>query len=350
MANHKLTKNSHRDIIKTSFGKFSKKKYNALINVRSVSLQSIRNALRQEGYSEVSTSSLVNIAGSCEDPYSSFALNFHGKEAYLSQSAQLQLETLVIRLKRKVFTVNSSFRAEDYKDPEKRDRTLSEFTLVEPEGPYENQDPEKAFDELTNVIERVIKKSLEPLINNIAEEIELLGGDINYLDTVRRSRFNRISYGDALNILSREGKRYDFGTDFGIIEERRILEYFDGIPTFVTYFPAKIKFFNMKRTTCGSKVFAVDLLTPKLGETVGGALREENGEKIKEYLFESNIGKFLKEKRIDPDVTFGPYLDLFEEEKAPLRGGFGIGFERFVAFVLGSTDILETIAYKSLQP
>ncbi|MBI2004293.1 hypothetical protein HYS72_02400 [Candidatus Pacearchaeota archaeon] len=339
-----------KDVIQTGFGKFSKQKFNALINVRSASLQAIREALQSEGYTEVSVSSMVNIAGSCEDPYSSFSLNFYGKQAYLSQSAQLQLESLVIRLKRNIFAINSSFRAEDYEDPEKKGRMLSEFTLIEPEGPFENKEPENALNELIELIERIIKNSTNEILKNASKDVEFLGGDLEYLKKISKAKFNRITYNEALKILSKKGKEYKFSTDLGIKEEREILKYFNNVPTFVTNFPAEIKFFNMKRMSDGKRVYSVDLLLPKLGESVGGALREENGEKVKQYLFESKIGKFLKEKNINPDITFGPYLSLFEQEKAPLRGGFGIGFERFVGFILGSTDILETIAFRTLQP
>ncbi len=111
-----------------------------------------------------------------------------------------------------------------------------------------------------------------------------------------------------------------------IREERKILAQFDNIPTFVTHYPTKIKFFNMKRTEDGKRVYSVDLLMPKLGETTGGAIREERGEKIKEYLRESKIGEFLRELKIKPEVPFAEYFNLFDEEMPLIRGGFGIGF------------------------
>ncbi len=134
-----------KGIINTRLGRFSKEKFNALLNVRSAALAALREALNKASYTEVSTSSLVNIAGSCENPYASFRLNYYGREAHLSQSAQLQLEALVIRLKRGVFTVNNSFREENYYDPETKGRRLSEFTLVESEKPYERLSPENAL-------------------------------------------------------------------------------------------------------------------------------------------------------------------------------------------------------------
>ena len=79
-------------------------------------------------------------------------------------------------------------------------------------------------------------------------------------------------------------------------------------------------------------------------------IQDLNGEKIKEYLLGSNIAKYIREQGGDPLEPFREYLNLFEQEEPLLRGGFGIGLERFVGFLLNSNDILETIAYRAMQP
>jgi len=335
-------------MIRTAIGKFSKEKFNALINVRAATLTSIRKAIVDEGYVEVSTSSLVNLAGSCENPYASFTLNYYGREAHLSQSAQLQLEAIVIRLKRAVFTVNNSFRQEDYEDPDTPGRRLSEFTLIEPERPYEGLSPEEALNKIIATEEKVMKKTIEDVLGKNARDVELLAGDLHYLERILTVSFNKITYEEAIKLLN--GNNYYFGSDLGTREEKEVLAYFNGVPTFITHYPAKLKFFNMKRTCGDQKAYSVDLLMPRLGETIGGGIREENGEKIRQYLLESKIAQFLVQKGLDPLEPFMEYLSLFREERAPLRGGFGIGFERFVGFLLNSNDILETISYRSLQP
>ena len=154
----------------------------------------------------------------------------------------------------------------------------------------------------------------------------------------------------SLDFLNKEGGSYKFGDDLQIAEERKILAHFDDTPTFVTHYPAKIKFFNVKRTSDGERCYSVDLLTPRLGETAGGAVREEDGEKIKRWLLESRVAKYIKDKSGDPLEPFKEYFNLFEQEKPLLRGGFVIGFERFVGFLLHSNDILDTIAYRAMQP
>ena len=337
------------NVISTGLGDFSKEKFNALLNVRSTALSALRSALVKDGHTEVSTSSLVNIAGSCENPYASFRLNYYGHEAHLSQSAQLQLEALVIRLKRGVFTVNNSFREENYDDPAAKGRRLSEFTLIEPEKPYEGL-PEGVLNQIIATEEKIIKSAIKEVLESCEKDIALLGGKVDYLKSVLGKNFARLTYDEALELLNKDGGNYKFGDDLNVKEERKILAHFDNIPTFVSHYPAKIKFFNMKRTPDGERVYSVDLLMPRLGETIGGAVREEDGEKIKSYLLGSKIANYIREQNGDPLEPFREYFNLFEQEKPTVRGGFGIGFERFVGFLLNSNDILETIAYRAMQP
>lgn len=337
-------------VIRTGLGDFSKEKFESLVKVRDVALTGIRQELRSQEYIEVTTSSLVNIAGSCENPNASFKLDYYGREAHLSQSAQIQLEALVMRLRNGFFTVNNSFREEHYDDPEAKGRRLSEFTLIEPEKPYESIGYEQALDKLIEGQTKVIRETIKRVITECPKDIVVLGGDLSYLRRTAVSEFPRITYDEVLKLLSQNDKKYEFGADFGIVEERSILNYFGNIPTFVTHYPSSIKFFNMKKMPDGERVYSVDLLMPKLGETTGGALREESGELIKRQLRESKIGKYLSERGENVEVPFTEYFSLFEQEEPMLRGGYGIGFERFVGFLLGSNDILDTIAYRTLAP
>jgi len=338
------------NVISTGLGDFGKDKFSALLNIRHTALTAICDVLRSEGYAQVTTSSLVNIAGSCENPYASFTLNYYGRDAHLSQSAQLQLEALVIRLKRAVFTVNNSFREENYDDPEAQGRRLSEFTLIEPEKPYEGLTPEQALNQIITTQEFVIKSAIRQSLAQCRDDIQLLGGDTDYLQRILEESFARITYDDAIDILKTQGGKYKFGPDFGVKEERKIMAYFNNLPVFVTHYPAAIKFFNMKRTPDGQRVYSVDLLMPRLGETTGGAVREEDGEKVKEYLLSSRIAQYISEHGNNTLAQFHEYIRLFDEEAPVLRGGFGIGFERFVGFLLGSNDILETIRHRAMQP
>lgn len=340
----------YKDKIVSGLGEFSKAKFDALLNVRSSALAGLRTYAITNNFSEVTTSSLVNIAGSCENPYASFTLNYYGRDAHLSQSAQLQLEALVVRLKRSVITVNNSFREEDYDDPEAEGRRLSEFTLIEYEKPLIGMEPEDALDEIINMKAEVIKTATKYVLDNCEEDIVLLGGKVEALKRAVDKPFERLTYDEALEYLNSKGCSYEFGHDLGVRDERMILEKYDNQPVFVTHFPTSIKFFNMKRMDDGQRVYSVDLLTPRLGETTGGAVREEDGKKIKEYLLESKIAEYVHENNGDVLEQFGEYMKIFDEEEPTLRGGFGVGFERFVGFLLHSNDILNTIAHRSMQP
>ena len=340
------------NVISTALGQFDKEKFNALLNVRATALQTIRRFLDENGFTEVTSSSLVNIAGSCENPHASFKLKYYKHEAHLSQSAQLQLEALVIRLKRPVYTVNQSFREENYEDPEAKGRRLSEFTLIEPEMPMEDMHPEQALQKIISLLAEMLQKIILEAIKHNARDIELLDGKVAYLDSLlsRTSSFPIITYDEALYVLNKHGEAYRYGQDLGVLEERLILAYFNFSPIFITHFPSPLKFFNMKRAQLTKLTYSFDLLTPRLGETAGGAVREEDGEIIKQQLLNSKIGKELAAEGRNPLQAFAEYFNLFKEEQPILRGGFGIGFERLIGFLLNSNDILQTIAYRSMQP
>ncbi len=341
---------AQKDKITTGLGVFSKIKFNALLTLREVALQAVRSGLVKEGYTEVSTSSLVNIAGSCENPYASFRVNYYGKEAHLSQSAQLQLEALVLRLRRPVFTVNNSFREENYDDPEAQGRRLSEFTLIEAERPYAACTPESALEKIIATEKRIIQSVVNDVLHKARQDIVLLGGNVRYLASTVKQPFARLQYDEAVHLLRQQGIKIAPNADLGVLEERAILKHFSNQPTFLIAHPASIKFFNMKRMKGDKKVYSVDLLMPRLGETIGGAVREEHGTKLLKQLLGSRVAGYLQQRGADPKELFAEYLKLFQEEKPLLRGGFGIGFERLIGFLLASNDILETIAYRTIQP
>ena len=167
--------------IQTALGEFSREKFDALTHVREIALDRLREELKERGYREVTTSTLVNIAGSCENPYASFRLNYYGTPAHLSQSAQIQLENLVLSLRRGFFTVNNSFREENYDDPEAQGRRLSEFTLVEPERPFEGLSPEQALERIIEEEAEVVKIAALRVVEQCSPDLKVLGGDVDYL-------------------------------------------------------------------------------------------------------------------------------------------------------------------------
>lgn len=339
------------DYFTTPLGAFSRSRLAALLSVRHYALASLRSFLYSRGFREVTVSSLVNIAGSCENPSASFSLPYYGREAHLSQSAQLQLESIVLRLQWKVFTVNNSFREEDFEDPTAPGRRLSEFTLIEPECPYSPSVPDEvALGELRNLVEDTVRAGLIGVLRDCEQSLVELGSDILYLQRVHETRFATLSYEEAAGIIRRSKCDWVEGSDLGIREELAILREMDNIPTFITGYPASLKFFNLKTDPGTGRSWNLDLIAPRLGELVGGGLRETNIGRLRRQLENSKIHKFLQERGSSSEHQFHEYLRLFHEEDAVPRFGFGVGFERFVGFLLQSNDILETITYRSLKP
>jgi asparaginyl-tRNA synthetase len=329
---------------------FHRERFSALIDIRATALDATRRFLSVHKYTEITVASLVNLAGSCENPFASFTLPYYGREAHLSQSAQLQLEALVIRLRRGVYTVGSSFRAEHFDDPETAGRRLSEFTLIEPEGCFKAADPEANLAALAEVVEALVREVTRHVLEVNERQLTLLRGDPRPLAAAIEAPFIQMSYDEAIRLLNRRrGFQVAFGQDFGMAAERELLRACER-PVFLTRFPSAIKFFNMKRTEDHARVHSLDLLLPPLGEAVGGAVREEDGDVIARQLEESKTGEYLRVRNQTPRTAFAEYFSLFDVEPQVHRGGFGLGFERFIGFLLNSTDILETIAYRTLRP
>jgi asparaginyl-tRNA synthetase len=329
------------------YGVFSKKKMAALLDVRDAASWAIRLFLRGEGFTEVTTATIVNIAGSCENPYAFFPLEFYGGEAYLSQSAQLQLEPLVLRLNRRVFTSSMSFRAENYDDPESPGRRLSEFSLAEIEMPFEGLDPDQALNGLSDLIERFVKFVTKEVTSSQASALELLGANLDFLSKCVDEPFQRLTWDQAMGLLGGECRE---GADIGIREERAILRRLGNRPALVSRHPDAIKFFNIKRTADRTRCYSVDLLLQPMGEILGGAVREEMVDRLRQSLHCSKIAEFLTERGVDVDSPFQIYFDLLQSEPPLLRGGFGLGFERYISCLIGSSDILQAVARRVLHP
>lgn len=337
--------------IETKLGAFSKKKFNDLIDVRELTLASIRNKLKSDGLVEVLTASLVNIAGSCENPNAAFTLPYYGREVHLSQSAQIQLETLVVALNRSFFTVNNSFREENFEDPSSQGRRLSEFTLIEPEFVFRDFDPNVNLSILKKEIENLFKFVIHQNLSNLESKLHSLGSDVNYLSRILQKDFPTITYSDAINILNKNshGKLYMQGDEINIQEEIVLLKHFDYSPFFITHFPISQKLFNVK---IKDKYFSysLDLIAPRLGEIIGCGVREEDISLIETQLLKSKVGEFIQSKRGNPLIEFDEYFNTIRQSEIIPHGGFGIGFERLIGFLLQSNDILDTISYRTLVP
>lgn len=261
-----------------------------------------------------------------------FQEDFFGKQAHLTVSGQLAVETYCLALG-KVYTFGPTFRAEN----SNTSRHMSEFWMIE---------PELAFADLHDdmqLAENMVKDLIGFLQRDCMEDLELFGQFVDpslneRLEAVRSANFNRVSYTHAIEILRGAEERFEFAPEWGgdlQSEHERFLteRYFNG-PVFVYDWPKEIKAFYMRQNDDGRTVAAMDLLIPKVGELIGGSQREERLD-----LLRSRIG----ELGFSED-DYWWYLETRKFGSAP-HAGFGLGFERFLMFATGITNIRDVIPF-----
>lgn len=306
----------------------------------------------------VSVPQIVGITGACENIDTLFRVgNRLDLPLFFSQTGQLALEQ-ALQFSTGAYTIIHSGRDEEEED----ERHLREFGLTEEEfdcttvGMSEqNYDDEKMFEHLLAHIEMAIKSMIAATIEECPNELAAFGQDIDYLKRVHETRFNRISYEDVISLLNENGfPELKFGDDLKARHEQRVVELMTerstshevdrekGIPCFITRYPYPIKFFNMKRSMKDSRVvLSADLILPKSGESVGAAVREHDGVKLKDALINS-VMFALHKKRGGTFSDFAWYVDgLVGAGKTKPHAGYGIGNERVMQFLLGQSDIRE---------
>jgi asparaginyl-tRNA synthetase len=258
--------------------------------------------------------------------------DFFGKKAGLTVSGQLNAEAMAMAFKN-VYTFGPTFRAENSNTA----RHAAEFWMVE---------PEMAFAELADdmfLAEEMIKYIINNLRKECPEEMEFFNQFIDKelegrLDNVANSSFERISYAEAIKILEKSEKKFEYpvnwGADLQSEHERYITEEVFKKPVFVTDYPEKIKAFYMRLNDDGQTVAAMDLLVPGIGEIVGGSQREERMEILERRMTEAGL---------DPK-DYWWYLDL-RKYGGVKHAGFGLGFERAIMYMTGISNIRDVIAF-----
>ena len=258
--------------------------------------------------------------------------DFFGRKAHMTVSGQLNAETHACALGR-VYTFGPTFRAEN----SNTSRHLAEFWMVEPEA---------AFFELeddADLAEAYLKYCFNYVLQNCAEDIEFFNQRIDKnllqrLQTFSNAQFTRITYTDAVDLLLKSPKKFDYpvlwGVDLQSEHERYLTEEVFKQPVTVTDYPRGIKAFYMKLNDDEKTVRAMDVLCPQIGEIIGGSQREDNLE-----LLESR----LVAQGLNPD-DYWWYLDLRRYGSVP-HSGFGLGFERLVQFCTGMQNIRDVIPF-----
>jgi len=279
---------------------------------------------------QVTTLDLSALAQRAQVP--DYASDFFGKRTSLTVSGQLEGETYACALGR-IYTFGPTFRAENSNTR----RHLSEFWMVE---------PEMAFADLSDdadLAEDYVRFLLKAAIETCPAELKFFTERVDKtllprLEALVDSRFKRITYTEAVEILEKSGATFEFpvkwGTDLQSEHERYLTEEVFKGPITVTDYPKEIKAFYMRQNDDGKTVAAMDVLLPQVGEIVGGSQREERLETLEAR---------IREVGLRPE-DYWWYLDLRRFGTVP-HAGFGLGFERMVQFASGMQNIRDVIPF-----
>ena len=280
---------------------------------------------------QVTTLDLNNLPMT-EDGKVDFSKDFFNKPTNLTVSGQLNGETYAMAFKN-IYTFGPTFRAENSITT----RHAAEFWMIEPEIAFADLEDDMMLAEsmLKYVINYVLENAPEEMtfFNNFVDK-----GLLDRLRNVVENDFARVTYTEAIDILSKHNDKFDYkvswGCDLQTEHERYLTEQIYKRPVFVTDYPKEIKAFYMKLNEDGKTVAAVDCLVPGIGEIIGGSQREDDYDKLLARI--QDMG--LKEE----DYKF--YLDLRKYGSAR-HAGFGLGFERCVMYLTGMANIRDVIPF-----
>ena len=327
------------------------RKFTAITKVKHSLLNNLREWFIKDNWIEVHPPIIVGNA--CEDTTTLFEINYFGKKAYLSQSAQLYLEALIYSLE-KVFSLTPSFRAEKSRTK----RHLHEYWHFEIEAAWMN------LDNLIEVTEKSLKFSIEKTLNEREKEFKVLNRDTLKLKKVIDENWIKIKYSEAIDILQKKGVNIEYGQDLGADEEKELMLQFE-VPVFLTYYPREIKAFYMYETGDGT-VRNFDLLAPEgYGEIIGGSEREWRFDILKKKVKEWNLEKLQVEigtskvsikKNDELQIVEQPltiyayqwYEDLRKFGSVP-HSGWGLGIERFTTWICKLDHIRDTLPFPRLR-
>ena len=297
----------------------------AILRIRHEIIDCIRSFFNGRGFVLVDTPILTPAA--CEGTTTLFSVPyFDHATAFLTQSGQLYNEANAMALGR-VYCFGPTFRAEKSKTR----RHLTEFWMVEPEMAY------ATLDDVTALAEELVAAVVQGVLERRRPELEVLGRDTAPLERVR-APFPRVSYDEAVELLRRDGREFEWGGDFGSPDETALAGRFDR-PLVVHRFPAAAKAFYMQPDPERPELsLSVDVLAPEgYGEIIGGGQRVDDYDTLVDRLRAHDL----------PAETFEWYLDLRRYGSVP-HGGFGLGVERVVAWICGLEHVREAIPYPRL--
>ncbi|NIG32917.1 asparagine--tRNA ligase [Pantoea sp. ICBG 828] len=287
-----------------------------------------------EGAGEMFRVSTLDLENLPRDPQGKvdFDKDFFGKEAFLTVSGQLNAETYACALS-KVYTFGPTFRAEN----SNTSRHLAEFWMLEPEVAFATLDDAAALAEA--MLKYVFKAVLEERADDMAFFAERVDKEaIARLERFINMDFAQVDYTDAVDILLKSGQSFEnpvsWGVDLSSEHERYLAEKHFKAPVVVKNYPKDIKAFYMRMNDDGKTVAAMDVLAPGIGEIIGGSQREERLDVLDARLAEMGLNK----------EDYWWYRDLRRYGTVP-HAGFGLGFERLIAYVTGVQNVRDVIPF-----
>jgi len=323
--------------------------FGAIARARNCVCRSIHDFFQEEGFLYIHTPIIT--ASDCEGagemfqvttldlenvpklgPQVDFARDFFQRRAFLTVSGQLEGEIFACALG-KIYTFGPTFRAENSNTT----RHLAEFWMVEPEMAFYD------LDDNMDLAERFLKRIFRDVLEKCPEDIQFFQQRIDntVIDTLRhiiQSRFMRLTYTEAVEILKASGQQFEFPIDWGkdlqAEHERYLTEKHFQCPVILYNYPRTIKPFYMRVNDDALTVRAMDVLVPKVGEIIGGSQREERLDVLTERMQEQGLSA----------ENYWWYLDLRRYGTVP-HSGFGLGLERVLQFITGMGNIRDVIPF-----
>lgn len=322
----------------------------AVTRVRNCLSQAIHRFFHERGYMWISTPIIT--ASDCEGAGEMFrvstldmqnlpltdkgdidyAEDFFGKEAFLTVSGQLNGETYASAMS-KIYTFGPTFRAEN----SNTSRHLAEFWMVEPEVAFAD------LEDIASLAEDMLKYVFKAVLDERRDDMEFFAQRIektaiSRLEEFVEKDFAQVDYTDAITILENCGKKFEFPVEWGVDlqseHERYLAEEHFKAPVVIKNYPRDIKAFYMRQNEDGKTVAAMDVVAPGIGEIIGGSQREERLDVLDARLEEMGLHK----------EDYSWYRDLRKYGTVP-HSGFGLGFERLVAYVTGMGNVRDVIAF-----
>lgn len=299
------------------------------------------------GHVYVDVPAIVGITGACENVDTLFKVgNRLGIPLFFTQTGQLALEQALQKFSG-VWTVIYSGRDEEEEDS----RHLRQFRLTEEEFSWstveknKKYDADSMFEYLLDHIQRVAKAAIAEIVKNNGKILSsVYKRKMSELEAAIEKDFQRITYDKAVELLQKDGfPDLVWGDDLKAEHEQKIVDLLSDkipMPTFITHYPKEIKFFNMKVSDSDPRVVhSADLILPISGESAGSAVREHDGEKLRDRLLTSNMFRLHQERGGTYDDFIWYVEDIICAGKTAPHAGYGLGNERLMQYVLGTTDI-----------